>query len=450
MAIEIKELDVDEFLGHSGGSDSNRTDWLNWKDRGRVDVWLHPAGMPIAVWGHSWYTIGHDRDTGEEKIRWFRFNSMETEKQLRKRFFRSADGSLEYPPELCPFAKLMAWVDEAIRTDVISWTDEIFRIEVPGECITIHAGGFTGAFTQKSVTEAQKREIKRTGIQYSECWKENAQSRLQYLFRTVEHGDPGKGCQVALESQSLGDAVKKVIADRMDDYPDGASAKQIEDAKRKGNPFVNPYAIRFLYYPDRDFKEKYDARPLMSLEMTEEVRAVLEAPAPDISKIAGPSNFAQLRLSFETFWSHEVVPPWDEIFEAAEALLEGTDAVQLPADRSRRVETSDGDKDDSERKSSKAKGESKRHGSKEPTKSSKSKDEEEPAPKATTKAAPKAAPKKEEEEQAGDEEFECDECGGLMKANEYVCPKCGVEYNEDGEIIARPEKPKTTRKRGGK
>jgi len=425
MGINYEELDVDDFLGHSGASEgSGRAGFLSgWKDKGRADVWLHPKGKPIPLWSHNWWYIGKDRETGNAVIRYSRFNSLERETVIRKRFFRDSEGNREVPPELCPFSKLLEWVECAIRDESIDWTDEIFRFEVPGDSVVLNAGGFTGQFGKKNLSDAEKREIKRAGISLQDSWKQNCNPRLQYLFRVVDNAAPEKGTQVALETQSLGDSVKKVIADRMDDYPDGATAAQIEEARRKGNPFVTPYAIRFLFDDSKDFAAKYDARPLLSLEMNEEVRAALEADPPSIDHIAGPSNIAQLRLSFEEHWVHPVLPPWDEIFEDAERELAGTPAAQLPGDFP--FGANGGSKDE---------------------------EEDEEAAEAESKAD------KDEPEEDGEDLFECDECGGLMKADEFTCPKCGTEYDEDGNIVKKAPKKKAAKKttkkapakRGGK
>ena len=148
MGYERKsyELDLDEFLGHSGSSGGSGTFLGNWKKDGRLDVWMHPGARPAPLWFHGWYTTGKDKETGDTVIRPLRFNSLEKEAILKRRYFRDKRGQLELPPEVCPFSKFLEWVHQAIEAGDIGWLDEIFTFdEIAGDPMVLHAGGIIGA-----------------------------------------------------------------------------------------------------------------------------------------------------------------------------------------------------------------------------------------------------------------------------------------------------------------
>ncbi len=383
-----REMELDDFLADRGSrSAGGGGSYLwDWKKDGKLDVWLHPAGKPVKIYMHRWYTVGKDRETNQPKLRPMRFNTLEDDTVIEKRFFRDRDtGDLEYPPEICPFAKLLEWVHQACKSGVINWLDHIFRFEVGDRTIRMRAGGFTGAFTSRKLTEKQRKELRDGGVVLTEAWKESCQPRAQYVFRVVKNAEPEKGCLIAMEAEALGLAVQKVIRDRIEDL---AQKHGEADAKRLGSPWTNPYCIRWKYDETKDFSDRYDAKAMFSIDMSDEVKAALKADAPSVGEDTGPGNIAMLRASFESHWCHQVRPPWDELFAVAEEKLAGTPAAASP---------------DSFDYGANAK-------------------DEEPA-----------------------ETFVCDECGGTMQADEFVCPKCGAEYNEEGVLIKKPEPPKRTR-----
>lgn len=366
----VEELDLDAFLGHSGSSGGGSF-LKNWKDGGRIDVWLHPRAKIVPLWSHNWYTVGKDRETREPTLRTYRVVSLEREAILKHRFRRSDDGTREHPPEICPFSKLLEWVHQAIIRKEIRWTDEIFVFdEVPKDAVILHAGGFTGMFNSKDLEPSELAELRRAGIRRDDAWKEAAHARMQYIFRIVKNSAPEEGCLIALESQALGDKVKRVIGDRIDDV-----------GREKGDPFKTPYAFRWVYDDEKEFSQKYEARAMLSLELTPELQAVFDAEPPSINELTRAPNLRELRASFEAHWVHPVVPPWAELFAAAE--VEYGDAAGEVDDRPEALADED------------------------------------------------------------DDEVECDVCKSLMPSTQYTCETCGTVYDEKtGAIVTRGVWPK--------
>jgi hypothetical protein len=379
----VEELDLDAFLGHSGSSGGGGTFLKNWKDDERIDIWLHPKAKIIPLWSHNWYTIGKDRETHDPVLRSVRFNSMEREVILKKRNYRDdKTGEREYPPEACPFSRMLEWVYQAIKSRTLSWVDEIFLFdEIPGDPTVIHAGGFAGLFNNKDMDRDEVKELRQAGIRRDEAWKESAQPRMQYIFRVVKNAAPAEGCLIALEAQALGDKVRRVIADRIDDV-----------GRVKGDPFQNPYAIRWAYDDKAEFSKKYEARLMSAMEITPELQAVFDVEPPSINELVRPSNVKELRASFEAHWCHKTVrPPWNEIFAGVD------------------VADDDGPEDD------------------DPT----AFDYGDNAASAATTAA------------ADDDIVECDVCSGVMPGTVFECPHCGTQYDpKTNAILKRGEWPK--------
>ena len=380
-----EELDLDQFLGHSGSSGGGAF-LKNWKEDERIDIWLHPTAKIVPLWSNTWVTIGKDRETKEPVIRTIRFNSMEREAILKRRYYRDdKTGELEFPPEVCPFAKLLEWVYQAIKSKDIGWVEPIFVFdEVAGEPYVIHSGGFIGMYSSKDLTKEDISEMRQAGIRRDEAWKESCQPRLQYIFRIVKNQEPGEGCLIALEAQALGDKVKKVISDRIDDV-----------GRTKGDPFTTPYAFRWVYDDKPDFSKRYEARALTTAELTPEIQQVFDQEPPSINDLIRESNIRELRQSFEAHWCHKgITPPWDEIFAAAELELEGTDAAEDPASFNHGANVQD-------------------------------------------------------DESTEEEEVECDVCKLGMSGKEFTCPHCGTVYDpKTNSILEKGEWPKPEPKKG--
>lgn len=317
-----EELDLDAFLGHKG-TGGGGSFLGNWKESGGIVVWLHPRAKIVPLWSHSWYRIGKTRD-GDPEVWSMRFNSMERESVLRR--FNQRDEKTDerkFPPELCPFSLFLEWLHQAIMRKDISWVDEIFAFDEGKDPVILHAGGVLGMFNVKDseLTEEEKVELRRARIRRDEAWKESCKPRLQYIFRVVQDKDPSAGCMVALESAALGDAVKSVIGDRIDD-----------SGRQKGDPFTTPYAIKWAFDDKQSFSRKYAARPMLSLEVSPEIQEQFDKEPPSIADITDESNVLELRQSFEAHWClKSITPPWDEIFAKAEEECAGTEAMDDPA-----------------------------------------------------------------------------------------------------------------------
>ena len=401
-------MSFDDWMEHKGSSGSG--DYLkNWKEDGQIDVVLHPNGIPAVVWSHTWYDLYKDKETGKEKVRRYRFNSLESERVLTKQRFRRPDGTREFPPEICPFSLLVEWVRAAIEAGKISWVDQIFDIGSGDDGVIIHAGGFCNLFGRDDLTDDELAELRKHGIRRDEAYTENGAARMQYVLPVISYDDPALGCVVAIETQALGDKLKKCIRDRREDLGD-----------EKGDPRNAPVVFRWVFDEKQAFAKKYDVKVISSapidpkqlpqgaaatlVEKLEHLQAALASSAPPINKIVDPSNLVQLRRSFEKFWAHKVVPPWDELFARAMAAAKGTPAASAPEDFN--PEELEGKSD---------------------SKSSDTADEG-------------------DTEAAGDdvEEVECDACHKGMPETADTCPHCGAKYVFDeakGYMVLAPAAP---------
>ena len=403
-AAASRTMSFDDWMDHKGSSGGG--DYLKkWKEDGEIDVVLHPAAFPAVVWSHSWYSVFVDRETKKEKLRFTRFNSMESEKVLTKQRFRRPDGSREFPPELCPFSLLLEWVRAQIEEGKISWVEPIFDIAAGEDGEIIHAGGFCNLFGRDDLSDDELAELRKAGIRRDEAYTENGAARMQYVLPVIPYDEPALGCVVAIETQALGDKLKKCIRDRR------------EDLGEDGDPRNKPVVFRWVFDDKKTFSNKYDVKVMSSLpvsldqlkddaastlvEKITQLQAALESTPPPINKLTDPSNLVQLRKSFEQYWVCKATPPWDELFARAMAAAKGTPAAQDPADfDTKEIEAAGGD------------------------------DEADPS----TPAAGAPA-------QDGDE-VECDKCHKGMPETADTCPHCGAKYvfdKAEGYMVLAPE-----------
>jgi len=140
-------------------------------------------------------------------------------------------------------------------------------------------------------------------------------AKCSYVMSVVDNSNP-EGVMVAIESSGLGDKIKTAIADR-----------KTSAGAEKGNPILNPYAIRWEHHPDEtDFNKRYRAIAMESIAIRPEVyRLITEADPPDVSSLIKPGNPLLLRAVMEKHWCGPDIIDWDEVFADAVAKFEDSD-----------------------------------------------------------------------------------------------------------------------------
>ena len=424
MAKEMNS--VDDFLNHRssdrGGGFLNK--WRQPVEKkgggGKVNVWLHPKRLPIALWQHKFpkIVVRENRKTGEVTTNAWSgsFVCHEDENTLKAQYKRDREtGQRLSPPRRCPLCRMIEAVRQMVDDGKLKWTDKLFRFEGDEDNVVLHAGGLYNAFGRDDLSAEEKKELKEAKIVLGGdrgAWSQNAQAKMNYLFCVVDNANAEGGVQIAIETGLLGDKVKDVIADARESL-----------GEEDGNPFRKPFCIQWEYRKDeQEFGKKYHARRMELMKLTPGVVKALQGPPPDLAEVLAPFNPDSMRAVLER---HCLVKnmPWDEIFdvEAPEADGSAEDvAYQDP----------DGPGDH---------------------------DEAPPPPKAKAKGkAPPPPPSDSEPEVEADEEdddglVECNKCEKGMAEDALECPHCGQHYDKAGNMVAAPPTPPpATRKRGSK
>lgn len=395
---------MDDWLRHRGTERGGSGKLANWKDDGRITVWLHTKRLPVAVWQHNFPKLVTLEKNGEtEKHYWGEgYNCPEPEDVLRRQYKTNEDGSRkEAITGACGFCKMLEFLSMSIESGDLNWTDKIFEFrgaDDPDEDVVLHAGGLLGYFG-RDLDEDEEADLKAHRIKPSEAWKEAAMGKLKYVLPVVDHAHPEKGVQIAVQPQSVGDAIKKVIADEM------ASEKREED----GNPQLNPYAIELLYDPrEPNFSKQYTARRIKRVEMTPAIEKLIRSEKPDLSFYIDPMDGPGIRAILEQ--RALVSLPWDELFakvaKGKPSRNERFDPEELEktppspqASRGRRGRVADVDR----------------------------------------KPEPPPPPK---------DGIPCDDCGFVMGKTDTKCGGCGTEYDLDDEEEAAPPSEKKPPKGG--
>lgn len=360
--------DTDDFLGHSTRSKS--TKYVNWKDDGELVAWLHTKQKPIAIWRHGFPRIIVKKGDDDEPMKvvvFGKYNCHEDEDVLKAQFFREKDGSRKVPPEVCGFCRFIEWMYGQVESGAIPWTKPVFRFEHedPTKTIVIHAAGLYNGF-KGELSKEQKEELKKAGISPKKAWGENALAKGEYIFTLVDNAHPENGVVISEETGLLGDKVKDVIVDVRE-----------RKGREEGDPFLHPYAIKFIYKGDEDNPQnKYKARPLDGVVLTPMVEKLIKSEPPDLSRNIAPFNPKEMRTFLEMHCLIKNVP-WDDLFSKHTHQHE----------------------------------EHKEH------------DE------------------KDEDDDEDDDMVECDKCEKPMKATDTKCSHCGAEYEVEGADKPAPPPP---------
>lgn len=380
-------MDLDAFLGHRTSSprSGGNTRTINWKKRdpAEINVWLHTRAPYVALWRHGWQRIV-EREKDGEKVRevWSSpFNCWESEETLQYQNIRSDDGRRKVQPKVCPLCRTIETVRNMVIDGKIDWLEPIFAFEGddPSKRVVLTATGLFNGWP-KEMDRQQKLDMGKAGLRLTETWKQNAMPKCNYVFTIVDHDDLDSGVQIAIETTALGDAVKRVINDRMKDV-----------GTEEGNPKKNPYCINWEHNPKaKRFDEKYVARIVSRNKLTDEIEELIKSDPPDLAQLIERGNIAQLRTSMET---HALIKlPWDDIFGPAE---QQSGSAPRP-----RIED-------------------------EPKAA--------PAPARRTRGAAAKEEPKQPVYPPGTVTLPCDACGATMAEHEDTCWKCGAKYELDDE-----------------
>lgn len=377
----------DDFLNYRGSEGGGGTKRLkSWaKEKGFLNFWLHTQQMPLAVWYHRVpeLVVRTDRDDPTRTLRnvWGRqYACWEDESILKKQRFRTPDGLREHPPKACGLCRLVEAVREMIRDGKCKDTDVLFEFsgsDKVEENKLLHAGGIANWWKRDDIDDAEKKRLADAGVFMSKVWDENVVAKLNYIFVGVDQDNVAEGVQVAVQTQLVGDKVKRAINDDI--------ASKGGDL---GNPFLNPYCLQLVYKPEeKKFDDKYHARRVDRFPLTSEIERHIRGEKPDIGKFTKKFNQLDLRSKLEA----RATPigkklPWDAIF-AVPNLGSSEEAPPEPKKASVPVA-------------------------------------------ATLAPAPSAAPHAE----LGDP---CDDCGSPMTKTQTKCGKCGAVYATD-EAAAAP------------
>jgi len=368
--------------------DGSLKKWKSKEKRTSSIVWHHTQVGPQLYWSHQFprKVTFKDKDTGEEVTHyWGRaYNCFEDESYLLQQY-RWKNGEPAVRPKKCPLCKMAVWLREQVESGDLDWLKPVF--EFNDETVLV-ASGLYGYFSKK-LEAAEIAEMKKAGFRQSESWKQSSISKPNWLFTVLDNDAPDDGIQVVSESNLLGEKMQDVLQDTMESL-----------GVESGDYCKYPYALEWVNDPGaKSFGERYKARRIERIELTEEIEAVIrgDVPQEQIDFLLRKPDVQALRSLMEEFCVLDGVP-FDEFFKGVEG--DEDPNMEFPP------------KEKSSAKKSVAK----------------------PAVKPE---APKAAPKKvgrapveakPEPKVSEGETLPCDKCGFAMGVSETECRKCGQKY----------------------
>ena len=322
---------LDDFLNYSTKSAGGGGGYLSgWKKKdGQIVVWTHRDVFSAAVWHHPIPRVVELKDEGQRMttvVMSQRWNCHESDEILKAQYFRDDDtGEREYPPELCPMCIVIEEVRRLYRSGKIDWCDPVFEWEGDRERTKLLAGGIDGEFNSRDLSDDALDEMRKAGVRQRDSYKQDLRTKLQYLFLVVSDRDPDRGIQKAFEAKSLGDAMKKALAN------------EIERRGERGNPQKFPYPFKWKYDEKASFSDKYDALAL-DQQPPEKILKLISGPAPNIERDIDPSNCWTLYSELESHMSPGVKRylSLDKCFEKADKA-----GLMKPAAESKEDESDD-------------------------------------------------------------------------------------------------------------
>ena len=311
-----QEMSLDEFMGHKrseGGGSKYAEDWKKRKPP-IFDSWIHTRSKIASLWQHPQPTVIEYKDKQTQEKRQIVFNRSwncwEEEDVLQAMWKRDRDtGRRIKPPVICPTCLLAEWTYEQIASGELDWCKAMFKYDAKDseKPTVIHTGGMIGAYGRQKppMSEKEMGQLRDAHIYIKDSWKEKQLAQLNYVFSVADNDKLENGVLPYTIPAGLGDAIKAVIH------------KAVLEAEDEGNPFLNPYCIRWEHHPDEIPSKKYDATKLGKIKLTDDVRKliVVDDP-PSIARVIARQNPIALRAAMEEACLVKGVP-WDRIFGRA-------------------------------------------------------------------------------------------------------------------------------------
>lgn len=382
----------------------------SWKKEGFLKLVLHrePAWVRNLHNGRR-VEKKEGRDGLEKKILWFPFVCWEEEEYHKLRRLSKDD-----PPHAksCPGCRFIEHLEG--RTDI---ADDATILKFVG----------TG---RGEVREIMKVDFIGLG-DTKRAYQDSFVAKTDYVIPVIPLDDPTR-IMLTNEKWSLGKQLYARIKKDIKLY-----------GEEDGDPSKVPVAYTFEY---DDGTQTYGVSRLEKVKITEEIKALWEAPAPDAARFVSRGNPKRLLEAFtDAAEAAEMEFPLDAIFEPAlkawddnedqeestsfnpDEIEEGAKpAVKKGANKAEKPPT---------RKPPKKVPVTKVEKDEPPEVEAESEEDVDPAPKKPTRGAKKPPATKpvlvppEEEVKI----YECEVCKGDFPSNVNVCPSCGAEAFEEGE-----------------
>lgn len=371
-----------------------------WRKKGQITVWLHPKAKFAKVGHHKWFrVVQFTKRNGEDVsfIRFERFNCHEPADYVSIAKDRDDNLRRDHRAQVCPFCKMLEWVEEGVISGAIAPDAEIFRFDdgEPEHLQVLHAAGISGLIGLEAAPERWKKICKASKVLQKDPWSENCSLKLSHAFQVVADHDPSE-VKWAFEPPDLFINLRDAIA-----------KEKKRNGDDDGDPCKNPYALLWEFdeaKARKDYGRGASVVPQPKRTLTGKIRRLLNGPKrSDQMEVKGPGNCLELRATMENAIADGIDMPFDKIFAAAKKAGLMSGATNAPSNE--KVSKTKDDTDD-EPKS-------------------------DPKPKAPSKATPvqtKGKPAKEAEAEQADT---CDICHSEIGSDDDECGECGSAFDPD-------------------
>lgn len=423
------------FLGSNPSSGGGkRGNFLNWKDKGSVVIWLHTESDIYYSYNHQFMFEDEfeDKETKKMKqvLRFPRFVSPDSLEVLQKQYFRDrATDRLELMPDRDPFLLLREWIRVQVRTGALAPEEVVFEWFDPknNQIIQWRAGDLSGL---------EKRGQLR--------WNHSLDAKLQFVMCVVDDSNIAGGLQIAQETQAIGDKLREEIKRQIDSKGEEA-----------GDPTRSPYAFKWTYNKnEKNPNNVYGCFRFDKAAYTDEVYKLIAETEPlDVHRLITPQDgdAEKIRAIFEQHQRIElpIADIFSSEFDDRRAVAEGrTGGGRAPSQAARGTRPGGAPAVPS------SPGGARRPGAQAPAQGGQQRQPApstgtaRPAPSTASQAAPSTSAPGPQTRRRRTEEpkpppppvetIPCDDCGYAMLPTDAVCAGCGATYDVQPDASAPP------------
>lgn len=257
---------------------NNVTKLSSWKKDGSIVVWIHTnTSIHRRLVHYIPHVVQREDDRSLEKVNVVSYLPFVCHESVKNFFDRKK-------PIHCPMDRYKFWLGNNPKID-----------------------NKTIVWMAKGDDPTTDRVVNKLNFIGGGDWKLESKAQVQYVIPVVDHNNADAGISIAIETYTLGEAIKRAVHNEIKGNPDNPEL---------GDPSVNPYAFTWEYNKNaKTPKDYYNAYRNNGAKINNKIRELLNSDEVDVSDFINPGNTDELYDIMKNHIPSNLDCPLDTFFD---------------------------------------------------------------------------------------------------------------------------------------